>query len=69
MPIAHQSPSFTFLLNWTGERKYSERLLCQNKDKETSLIDFHPGKKGQNLFDWENKYNFFPIKSEQDNKK
>jgi len=28
------------LLNWTGEKKYSERLLGQNKDRERSLNNY-----------------------------
>ena len=34
MPSAHQSRSITPLLNWTGERKYNERLVGRDKDRE-----------------------------------
>lgn len=69
MPSAHQSSSFIPLLNWTGKRKYSEGLMGQYKDRKTSLTYYHPGKKGQNRFDWGNNLIILPITSEQDNKK
>jgi len=34
MSGAHQSCSITPLLNWTGERKYNERLVGKDKDRE-----------------------------------
>jgi len=29
------------LLSWTGERKYNERLMSQDKDRERSLTCYH----------------------------
>jgi len=40
MPGVHQSHSITPLLNWTGERKYDERLKGQDKDRERSLTNY-----------------------------
>jgi len=37
------------LLNWTGERKYDERLKGQDKDRERSLTNYHPGQNRLNL--------------------
>jgi len=31
------------LLNWTGERKYNERLEGQARDRERSLTNYHHG--------------------------
>jgi len=35
------------ILRWTGERKCNGRLMGQDKDKETSLTNYHHG---QNKF-------------------
>jgi len=37
------------LLNWTGERKYDERLMGRDKDKERSLTNCCHG---QNTLNW-----------------
>ena len=52
-PGAPQSRSVTALLSWIGERKYNERLLCQDKDRERSLTNYHHG---QNRLDLEKKF-------------
>ena len=45
MPGAHQSRSITLLLSWTGERrKYDERLVGRDKDRERSLTSYRHGK-------------------------
>jgi len=49
MPGAHQNHSITPLLNWTGERKYDERLEGQDKDRETSLATYCHGQNRLNL--------------------
>ena len=42
------------LLNWTGERKYNERLVGQDKDRERLLSNYHHG---QNRLDLGKKIN------------
>ena len=37
------------LLNWTGEKKYGERLEGQDKDREGSLTSYHNGQNRLNL--------------------
>jgi len=37
------------LLNWSGERKYDERLEGQDKDRERSLTNYHHGQNRLNL--------------------
>jgi len=37
------------LLNWTGEKKYDERLVGRDKDRERSLTDYCHGEKRLNL--------------------
>jgi len=37
------------LLSWTGERKYDERLMGQDKDGERSLSNYHHGQNRLNL--------------------
>jgi len=37
------------LLSWTGEKKYSERLVGQDKDRERSLTSYRPGQNRLNL--------------------
>ncbi|KAJ7418363.1 hypothetical protein BTVI_29591 [Pitangus sulphuratus] len=48
----HQVPAKAILslllLNWTVERKYNERLLGQDQERERSLTHYHHG---QNRFD------------------
>jgi len=56
------------LLSWTGERKYDERLVNGDKDRETSLMNYHHGHNRLNLWRRE-MFNLSPIKSEQDNEK
>ena len=48
------------LLSWTGERKYNERLLGQDKDRERSFTDYCHGQNRLDLV----KNNLLPIKSE-----
>jgi len=49
MPGAHQNRSITPPLNWTGEKKYDERLEGRNKDKERSLTNYHHGQNRLNM--------------------
>jgi len=51
------------LLSWTGERKYDERLMGRDKDRETSLTSYHHGQNRLNL-GRKNKFYLSPIKSE-----
>ena len=37
------------LLSWTGERKYDERLMSRDKDRERSLTSYCHGQKTLNL--------------------
>jgi len=56
------------LLNWTGERKYDERLKGRDKDRERSLTNYHHGQNNMNL-GRKGKFSLLPIKSEQDKEK
>jgi len=49
MPGAHQNCSITPFLNWTGERKYDERLEGQDKERERSLTNHHHRQNRLNL--------------------
>ena len=48
-PGAHQSRSITPLLSWTGERKYNERLMGLDKDRERSFTNYHHGQNSLDL--------------------
>jgi len=37
------------LFHWTWEREYNERLVGQDKDRETSFSNYHHGKNRLNL--------------------
>ena len=53
-------------LNWKGERKYNERLMGRDKERERSFTNYcHE----QNRLDLGNQFNLLPIKSEQDDEK
>jgi len=51
------------LLNGTGEKKYDERLVGQDRKRETPLTDYHHGQNRLNLGK-KLKFNLSPIKSE-----
>jgi len=59
-PGTHRSCSVAPLLSWTGERKYDERLVAQDKGRETSLTNYCHG---QNRLDL-GKINLSAINSE-----
>lgn len=40
IPGAHQSCSIAHHLSWTGERKYNERLVGQDKGMKRSLTSY-----------------------------
>lgn len=40
-PCAQQRPSITSILKYTGNRKYHEQLLGQDKDRERSFTNYH----------------------------
>jgi len=56
------------LLSWAGKRKYDERLVDRDKDRERSLTNYCHGQNRLNLGRKE-KFNLSPIRSEQDNEK
>jgi len=41
--------ALSLLLNWTGERKYDERLVGRDKDRERSLTNYSHGQNRLNL--------------------
>jgi len=49
MPGAHQSPLSLSVLSWTGKKKYDERLMGQDKDRERSLTNYCHGQNRLNL--------------------
>jgi len=55
------------LLNWTGEKKYDERLMGRDKDRERSLTNYRHGQKRLNL--GKKKFNLSPVKSKWNNEK
>jgi len=49
-------------LSWTGEKKYDERLVGRDEDREISLTNYHHR---QNKLDFgKKKFNLSPTKSE-----
>jgi len=59
-PGTHQSCSIIPLLSWTGEKKYNERLVGRDKDRERSLTNYCHRQNRLIL----GKINLLPIKSE-----
>jgi len=49
MPGAHQDTLSLPLLSWTGEKKYDEGLVGQDKDRERSFTSYHHGQNRLNL--------------------
>jgi len=66
--VPTKTPLSLPLLNWTGERKYDERLERRDKDRERSLTNYCHGQNRLNL-GRKGKFNLSPIKSEQEYKK
>ena len=48
-PGAHQSRSLTPLVHWTGEKKYNEKLMGRDKDRERSLTNYRHQQNRLNL--------------------
>jgi len=61
VPGAHQAALSLLLLSWTAERKYDERLVGRDKDREGPLTHYHPeqnrlilGRKGSLIYQQSN---------------
>jgi len=54
------------LLSQTGEKKYNDRLVGQDKNRERLPTNYHHGQKRLNLG---KNFNLSPVKSESDNEK